>query len=255
MTTEAEVIKPPELGTPEYDAAMALKAEQAMNPPADRPEWLPEKFKSPEEMANAYSELEKKQSQPVTPPAEPKPPVVEPPNTEGDAKDAVEKAGLDFNALKQDYSTNQGLSDESYKSLEDAGIPKEIVDAYIEGQKALGAAIETSAYTAVGGKEEYQKMTEWAATNMGESEVAAFNKATNGTQDELLLAVSGLRDRYRSANGNSPSLLSGGAGSGQSSPGFSSAAEMTAAMKDPRYQKDPAYRKSVEAKLQNATFF
>ena len=29
----------------------------------DRPEWLPEKFKSPEDMANAYSELEKKMGQ------------------------------------------------------------------------------------------------------------------------------------------------------------------------------------------------
>ena len=32
----------------------------------ERPEWLPEKFKSAEDMANAYSELEKKLGQPAS---------------------------------------------------------------------------------------------------------------------------------------------------------------------------------------------
>jgi len=31
-----------------------------------RPDWLPEKFSSPEDMAKAYSELEKKQSKETT---------------------------------------------------------------------------------------------------------------------------------------------------------------------------------------------
>ena len=32
-------------------------------PVSDRPEWLPEKFKSPEDMASSYSELESKLGQ------------------------------------------------------------------------------------------------------------------------------------------------------------------------------------------------
>ena len=35
-----------------------------------RPDWLPEKFKSAEDLAKAYSELEKKQSSPEEQPAE-----------------------------------------------------------------------------------------------------------------------------------------------------------------------------------------
>ena len=35
--------------------------EPAAAPSGDRPSWLPEKFKSAEDMAKAYSELEKKQ--------------------------------------------------------------------------------------------------------------------------------------------------------------------------------------------------
>lgn len=36
------------------------KPEEAKEPEGERPEWLPEKFKSPEDMAKSYSELEKK---------------------------------------------------------------------------------------------------------------------------------------------------------------------------------------------------
>ncbi len=34
---------------------------------SERPEWLPEKFESAEDMAQAYAELEKKQSEPKEP--------------------------------------------------------------------------------------------------------------------------------------------------------------------------------------------
>ena len=34
------------------------------NQPSERPEWLPEKFKTPEDLAKSYSELEKKLSSP-----------------------------------------------------------------------------------------------------------------------------------------------------------------------------------------------
>lgn len=266
-----EEIIAPVLGTPEYDAAMALKAEQTMNPPADRPAELPDKFKTIGDLANAYAELEKKQSQatpPVVPPEAAKAdPLAKPPDAanaakadpaktaEDAAKAAVADAGLDFNAYSQEFAANEGkLSDESYKALADGGIPRALVDSYIAGQREIATSLETAAYTAVGGQEEYSKMTEWAAVNMSESEVAAFNKGTTGSKDDLLLAVSGLRDRYRSANGIAPTLLQGGAKGGSSSGGFQSNAEMTAAMKSPLYQKDPAYRKQVEAKIAASTY-
>ena len=45
----------------EHDAAMLEKAEQLeQNNNPERPEWLPSKFESPEAMALAYSQLERK---------------------------------------------------------------------------------------------------------------------------------------------------------------------------------------------------
>lgn len=247
----------PVLGTPEYDAAMALKAEQTMNPPADRPAELPDKFKTIGDLATAYAELEKKQSQSTPPPVVPLDAAKVEPKTpaEEEAKAAVANAGLDFDVYRQEFATNEGkLSDESYKALADGGIPKSLVDSFIEGQRAIVNSLETAAYTAVGGQEEYSKMTEWAAVNMSESEIASFNKGTTGSKDDLLLAVSGLRDRYRSANGINPTLIQGGAQGGSPGGGFQSNAEMTAAMKNPLYQKDPAYRKQVEAKIAASTY-
>ena len=39
------------------------ESEELPQEQSDRPEWLPEKFKSPEDMSKAYSELEKKLGQ------------------------------------------------------------------------------------------------------------------------------------------------------------------------------------------------
>ena len=46
---------PQEIDPESEEAVEAVPEEQT-----DRPEWLPEKFKNAEDMANAYSELEKK---------------------------------------------------------------------------------------------------------------------------------------------------------------------------------------------------
>ena len=53
--------KAPQEVDPESEEAVdAVSEEQTQETQEDRPDWLPEKFKSAEDMANAYSELEKK---------------------------------------------------------------------------------------------------------------------------------------------------------------------------------------------------
>ena len=51
---------PNEIEPESEEATESIPEEQTQE---DRPEWLPEKFKSPEDMAQAYSELEKKMGQ------------------------------------------------------------------------------------------------------------------------------------------------------------------------------------------------
>ena len=201
---------------------------------SERPEWLPEKFNSLEDLAKAYSELEKKQSQ----------------GTDQDAvEQVVENAGLNMADLSAEFEKSGGLSDDSYTKLEQAGVPRSYVDAYIQGQQALTAQYQSTVFNEVGGQESYHKMIEWAGRNLDNKAIEAFNQSVNsGDQNQALLAVRGLHSQFTQSEGNEPSLMSGGAGTDEGGV-FRSTAEMVQAMSDPRYKNDPAYRAQVAKQL------
>ena len=68
-----------------------------------------------------------------------------------------------------------------------------------------------------------------------------------GTIEQVKLAVSAIANRA-GISGEKPQMLEGDTTS--SNPEiFESVAQVTSAMNDPRYEKDPAYRKSVEDKI------
>tara|TARA_R100000005_G_scaffold17209_1_gene7140 strand:+ start:209 stop:967 length:759 start_codon:yes stop_codon:yes gene_type:complete len=221
---------------------------------------LPEKFKSVEDLAKSYSELEKKLGE-QTPKEETVDPVSatklkeEAPKQENSleiAEDAVENAGLNFDTLAQEYAEKGQLGDESYKALEQSGIPRAYVDQFIAGQKAIGEQQTTNVKSMVGGEQAYNEMASWASKNMSDGEKKAYNAAVNSADmDTVKLAVDGLRAKYQAANGTEPSLMQGKA-TPVAEQGFESWAEVTAAMADPRYSKDPAYQEAVKQKLANS---
>jgi len=214
-----------------------------------KPEGLPEKFNSVEDLAKSYSELEKKLGDNKEAPKE------EAPKTETKTSDleiaekAVESAGLNMDNLATEYNEKGELDAKSYEALEKAGIPKDYVNQFIEGQKAIADQQATSIKDMVGGVDAYTEMSNWAAENMSEQEKTAYNTAVNSKDIETAkLAVVGLKAKFESANGNEPSLVEGkGTITGQD--GYKSWAEVTAAMGDDRYSKDPAYQAMVQDKL------
>lgn len=211
------------------------------------PPKLAGKFASKEELEKAYLELEKKLGGGKKAEAPP----VDPSNVDQNKAEEIAKdAGLDIDQMQQWYSQNGQLSEEHYKSLEKSGIPKEIVDQYIAGQEAQAEKYRDSIISKVGGQDNFSAMAEWAKVNMSEQEIAAYNKATSSADMTVVEnAVLGLAYRYQSAVGKDPKLL-GGQTAGSS--GFQSVAQLTEAMKDPRYDKDPAYRKDVQNRLANS---
>jgi len=211
----------------------------------ERPEWLPEKFKSPEDMAKAYGELEKeftKSRQEGTQVEE-----TESTPTE-DAKEAVESVGLNFESMSEEYMENGELSSDTYAELESKGIPKNIVDAYIQGQQSIANNVKGDIFNSVGGEENYTQMTEWAADNMNQAEKDAFNLAVNsGDMAQAKLAVEALNARYKNMVGVEPNLVGGRPS--ESVDTYQSWAQVTTDMKKPAYSKDPAFRATVEKKL------
>lgn len=258
---------------PQHVEAMVNKAsqlenqnstEQTQEQPGEeqRPEWLPDKFKTPADLAKAYKELESKLGKKPAEneggdPASPSDENTDELEIDNDkAQEELNKVGIDFNALAQEYTQLGKLSDETYASLEKAGIPRSEVDTYIEGRQALSEKINNEAFSRVGGKDQFNAMRTWAAQNYTPEERAAFNKAVNGSSADRNMALDALKAAYVAANGNEPDLVTGDVANSNANLGvYLSRAQVTADMKDPRYKTDPAFRKQVEAKLARSDVF
>jgi hypothetical protein len=233
----------------EVQAATAAPAASSETAPAERPAWLPEGFNSPEDFAAAYTALKAGQQAPASETPAPENATPE------DAQKAAEAAGVDYDAVQNEWMEKGALSAETYASLEKAGIPKTMVDGYIAGQQAVADRIQTEIYGTVGGVEGYTQMTAWAANNLTPAEITAFDNAVSSDSVETIkMAVLGLKARYADANGSEPNLLGGQGGNSQTDV-FRSTSELTAAMSDPRYAKDRAYRADVEAKIARSSVF
>jgi hypothetical protein len=216
---------------------------------SERPSWLPEKFKSAEDMAKAYGELESKIGT-----KQESPEVVE--ATPEAATEALATKGLDLQEFSTEFGTTGELSAKSYERLEAAGYPQDIVNQYIEGQKARVSQFENSIRNEVGGDAKYAEISQWAGANLTESEANAYNKAvTSGSLDQAKLAVNGLANRYNNENGSDPKRTIGGTSKASSEETYKSTAQLTQAMRDPRYKTDAAYRASVQNKLANSNVF
>lgn len=174
------------------------------------------------------------------------------------AEEALSGKQLDITEFEKEFDATGTLSEESYKKLESAGLSKEVVDSYIEGRKALLDAYITEIKGMAGGEEGYAQVTAWAASNLESAEIEAFDRIVNsGDRSLIRLAVSGLVSKYREAEGATPNLVTGRASAGnrQDSDLFNSVAEVTAAMRDPRYGKDPAYTRAVELRVSRSHVF
>jgi hypothetical protein len=200
------------------------------------------KFETQDDLIKSYQELEKKISEPK----------VEDKGLEIEAKaeEAVAQAGLDMSALQTEYDDNGELSQNSIDKLTAVGIDKNIIDAYIDGQTALAQNIEADIKGAVGGNDQYKNMMVWAKENLSTEEVTAYNNTVNSRDvASVKLAVTGLKARMDA--GREPSLVQGEAST--STGGYESWAQVTQAMADPKYAKDPAYQAEVQSKLKNSS--
>jgi len=225
------------------------------------------KYKSAEDLEKAYLELQKKLGQPKeedpsteeasdTPQEEP---------VEGEEEEQVEEATeepseavqLLQEASKEFTDNDSKLSPETIEKLSQLD-SRTLVETWAEyianqNQESVQAAISQQdadrVMTAIGGQEFYQQMLGWAAENLSQAEVSAYdNVVNNGDADAVYWAAMGLKAKYTDAVGFEGRQVSGKRPS-RSEPGFRSHAELARAIQDPRYRDDPAYRRDIEDKL------
>ena len=227
------------------------------------------KFKSVEDLAASYKELEGKLGQ-VTeedqPQTEEETETTEPEfNAEefyGDGLASVlEEVGIDPQEISNRFEETGEINDDDYAKLGEAGFSKQVIDTYLDGLRgsATSEDIATAQIQAikdsVGGDENYSKMVSWAIDNLPADEVNEFNSLTEtANATAIKFAVQGLYSQYNNAMGVEPNLVSGRASQSGTRP-FQSAAEVEAAVSDPRYGKDVAYTQSVYARYEGSNVF
>lgn len=228
--------------------------------PDDEQALIAGKFKSVADLEKAYKELESKMGQPREQENSPKETVpdsekIASVETTEEATALLKEKGLDISAFTQEFERTGQLSQESYAKLNTAGITPEMVNAYIDGQRVLVESQVAEVKNSIGGEAEYAKLIDWASINLNTAEKEAYQRILDSNDlTAIKFAAAGLQARYRDTMGKDPKVVvAGSAPSGNDGKErFASRAEMVAAMQDPRYSKDPAYRARVERKVINS---
>lgn len=174
---------------------------------------------------------------------------------EGEIKDTLSKAGIDFDALAAEYDKDGQLSAESLTALEKAGYPKSVVDAYLAGLDALADRYAQQVREMAGGEENYTRLVQYLS-QQPKSVIDGFNAAIQtGNIAQIQLAIAGIQAQMTAAYGTANTSVMAGARGAGAVTGYQTTDEMTRDMSDPRYQTDPAFTQEVYRKLQNSSLF
>ena len=165
------------------------------------------KYNSPEQLEEAYLELQKKLG----------------------SREQEEEVEEDVEQVSEEYDEDSeqvaGLTDDDVEALQEMA----------------------------GGEQAYGEMLEWAQNNFSEEEIDLFDAVIDGGDPAAcFFAVQALMGRFSDSQGYDGELLTGGESAPTSTNAFRSQAELVAAMGDPRYDTDPAYRDDVLMKLENS---
>ena len=254
-TPETEVLSAEEQNSLEVGEKLVAEQEQL----------LAGKYKSAEELENAYLSLQKKLGQTEE---------EEEVDYESSDEGYEEEEGSDeevseyapavnlINEASEEYYANDGqLSEETIESFSQMS-SQDLVNAYLEIQAnnpqaptqgvELSEAQVNSVQNACGGEANYNAVVDWAASNLTDEAINAFDSVVDsGNPMAISIAFKGLQNEYNEANGYEGRMLQGRAASSAGET-FRSQAELVSAMGDPRYDTDEAYRDDVLRKLDNS---
>ena len=232
---------------------------------AQQEQMLAGKYKNAEELEKAYIELEKKLGsdgqEKETPEAEAETEseeVLQEESKEG-SKELSPAVALVTEASEEYYANEGKLSEETIEKFSSMS-SKDLVSAYMDIVKNnpqdqaapaqdIADADINRIKNGVGGEKQYDNMIRWADQNLDKQASEAFdNVVGTGNVQMIQLAVAGLKAQYDEANGYEGRMLSGKSPL-KSGDVYQSQPELVAAMSDPRYDTDPAYRRAVMEKL------
>lgn len=252
-----KVVGDPVVATPESIAA------------ARRPENVPEKFwdaannrVNTEALLKSYSELERARSTPAAP-AEQAPATAAPetPAQPEDSAKIVPPAGDEtpespaaatpvaqvIETLASKFETGE-IGDGDFAAAEAAGLPRNVIETYFAGLKALEAAAALTAHEVAGGKEAFENARSWAANNLSAADLEYYNGAVSDPKTSRQ-AVEWLVAKHRAANPAEGAFVADSAPAVTAGAVYTAQAQVTADMASLKYKTDPAFRAEVAEKL------
>jgi len=224
-------------------------------------QMLAGKYKNAQELENAYIELEKKLGEKSAPDSQEQ--SSEEPEAEAKTDTDEKTESPDSFAFLEDLyeqaSSEKGeISKEMIAKL-DGMSKQDIIQSFLQFRadaqskyQAIPDLTEqdvTQLKGLVGGDKNYANMLQWAQSNLTEQEIRMFDSVmASGDVNSAFFAVNSLAQRYNDRVGYDGRMLTGNAPSDKGDT-YRSQAEMVAAMSDPKYDKDPAYRRDVMEKV------
>lgn len=209
------------------------------------------KYKDAAELEKAYIELQSKFSGGKREQAEE-------PQTEQPVEEQPKEEVNFFDALWEESQNDADEYSEGIRQKLENMSKSDLAQAYIEArgkqsEKPQGDITQAdidSVKEMVGGSKAYQEMVEWASNSFNKEEVAMFDRVMEaGDRAAIFFAVQALQARYTSSQGVEGKLLTGRSPRPENKDVFKSQAAVVRAMKDPKYDSDPAYRQEVMEKL------
>ena len=240
------------------------------------------KFKSPQDLAKAYAELQRKMGQQsAEPAAEPaaKPEGAADSGYSADqaseiyGKEAVEVlAGKGVNLAELMWNADQGADiSEHYDTLaETFKVPRQVVENYVSktqsapsnGEAGLSEADATALLNGVGGQESFDQLSGWAKSNLPAEELASYNAVVDsGNKEAIGWALKAMQARQAAPDAVVEPQLYGGGVATETKVVFESQQQVLDAMNKRNdrgqrlYDVDEAYRNKVAMILHSSPDF
>ena len=291
VNSTPESFESPQLTTPEQiDGLVAPGQENLVEEYAREQEQAAQeeailgKFKSPYELAKAYSELQKKlgersgeQSQ-ETAQAEPESTPQEAGSYTSEqaaerygsaAVESLAEKGVDLGAVMTKADQGQDIS-EHYEALaETFNVSKEVVETFVQKSSAaptaaagMSDADSAAIVSELGGQQQFDALQAWGRDNMSEAEKASYNAAVDsGNAEAVRWALKSLQARQGLIQQDTEPQLYGGGAPAADRQVFQSQQQVLDAMNKKNdmgqrlYDVDEAYRNKVANMLYSSPNF
>ena len=258
--------------------AFAREQEEAQNEEA-----ILGKFKSPQELAKAYAELQRKMgeqgsksdsstdAEPDAAPAEAEGYTTDQ-AVEVYGKEAVQTLagkGVDLANLMYRADNGEDISEHYGTLAETFGVPQQVVENYVNGAQVetskgggLTEADASALMDSVGGQDAFNALSGWAKSNLSAEELANYNAVVDsGNKDAISWALKAMQARQGSNDAVVEPQLYGGGTPTETAVRFESQQQVLDAMNKRNdrgqrlYDIDEAYRNKVQMILAASDVF